>query len=88
MAFSGATVLHHEYGHLSPWVSVAGYGVATAVAVDRVARDRHHWYDVAAGAAIGFGCTELCYWASRRLFKNRDVALNFTGSDLQVVVNL
>ncbi|MBP3767978.1 MAG: phosphatase PAP2 family protein [Prevotella sp.] len=88
MAFSGATVLHHEYGHLSPWVSVAGYGVATAVAVDRVARDRHHWYDVAAGAAIGFGCTELCYWASRRLFKSRDVALNFTGSDLQVVVNL
>ena len=26
-AFAGATVLHKEFGHLSPWISVAGYGV-------------------------------------------------------------
>ena len=27
--------MHHEYGHLSPWVSVAGYGVAALTAVKR-----------------------------------------------------
>ena len=27
-AFAGATALRHEYGHLSPWVTVGGYGLA------------------------------------------------------------
>ena len=38
IAFAGATALHKEFGKVSPWISVAGYGVATFVAVDRVAR--------------------------------------------------
>ena len=53
IAFAGATALHKEFGKVSPWISVAGYGVATFVAVDRVAKDRHHWYDAATGAALG-----------------------------------
>ena len=36
VAFSGATVLHKEFGKTSPWISVAGYAVATVTAVDRV----------------------------------------------------
>ena len=36
-AFAGATILHHEFGKVSPWISIAGYGVATVVAVERVA---------------------------------------------------
>lgn len=43
VAFSGATVLMHEYRKVSPWIGVAGYAVATTVAVDRVRRNRHHW---------------------------------------------
>ena len=62
IAFAGAHALHKEYGHISPWISVAGYTVATFTAVDRVARNRHHWYDVAAGAAIGVLGTECAYW--------------------------
>lgn len=62
VAFCGATVLHKEYGKVSPWISVAGYAVATATALDRVRRNRHHWGDVAAGAAIGYLSTEAGYW--------------------------
>ena len=88
VAFSGATVLHKEFGRVSPWISVAGYGVATFVAVDRVVRDRHHWYDVAAGAGIGFVATELTYFVSDRLIKNDRLALSFTGNRLDVAWQL
>ena len=62
IAFSGATVLHKEFGKTSPWNSVAGYAVATITAVDRVRRNRHHWEDVATGAAIGFLSAQASYW--------------------------
>lgn len=62
VAFCGATVLHKEYGKISPWISIAGYAVATATALDRVRRNRHHWGDVAAGAAIGYLSAEAGYW--------------------------
>ena len=62
IAFSGATVLHKEFGKTSPWISVAGYTVATITAVDRVRRNRHHWDDVATGAAIGFLSAQASYW--------------------------
>lgn len=61
VAFSGATVLMHEYRKVSPWIGVAGYAVATGVAVDRVRRNRHHWEDVVAGAAIGVTSAEAGY---------------------------
>lgn len=88
MAFSGATVLHHEYGELSPWISVAGYGVATFVAVDRVAKKRHHWYDVAAGAAIGLVTTKVSYWLSERLFDSKGVTVAFTGNTVDMTIPL
>ncbi|MGI6231577.1 MAG: phosphatase PAP2 family protein [Prevotella sp.] len=67
MAFSGAVILDKEFRRVSPWISVAGYSVATFVAVDRVVRHRHHWQDVAAGAAIGVGGTLLGYWLGDKL---------------------
>lgn len=62
VAFCGATTLMHEYRKVSPWIGVAGYAVATTVAVDRVRRNRHHWGDVVAGAAIGVASAEAGYW--------------------------
>lgn len=62
VAFCGATTLMHEYRKVSPWIGVAGYAVATTVAVDRVRRNRHHWGDVVAGAAIGVVSAEAGYW--------------------------
>lgn len=89
IAFAGATALHKEFGKVSPWISVAGYGVATFVAVDRVARDRHHWYDVATGAVLGFGITELTWWFSDQLFprQKNNLVIGFTGNTLDVAVH-
>ena len=89
IAFSGATVLHKEYGKTSPWISVAGYSVATLTAIDRVRRNRHHWGDVLAGAAIGVLSTEAGYRLGDLLNKEKktvDVAVMPTG--FQLIVNL
>lgn len=90
VAFAGATALHKEFGKVSPWISVAGYGVATFVAVDRVVKDRHHWYDAAAGAAIGFAATEVTWWLSDLILKNHkeNIAIGFSGQTLDVAINL
>ena len=90
IAFGGATALHKEFGKVSPWISVAGYSVATFVAVDRVVRDRHHWYDVAAGAGIGIAATEITWWLSDLVFKkNKDkVAMGFSGNTLDIAIHL
>jgi len=88
IAFAGATMLRHQYGHLSPWIPVAGYGLAAFVAVDRVARNRHHWYDAAAGAALGVGMGELTWYLSRQVLRRQDVAIGFNGSGVDVLVRL
>ncbi len=67
LAFAGAVVLDKEFRHVSPWISVAGYAVATGVGIDRIARNRHAWQDVVAGAAIGSGCTLLGYWLGDKI---------------------
>lgn len=86
-AFAGAAVLHKEYWHVSPWISVAGYTVATATAIDRIAKDRHHWYDTVAGAGIGILGTELCYYVSDKVFKrDKNVSLGFSGNRVDLAV--
>lgn len=81
LAFAGATSLHKAFGKEYPWLSVAGFAVATAVGVERVATRRHHWYDALAGAGLGIGMTELTWWASDRLFgKDRRLAVGCYGT--------
>jgi membrane-associated phospholipid phosphatase len=78
IVFAGATSLHKEYGKRSAWISVGGYALATFVAIDRVAKDRHHWYDVAAGAAIGIAGTELSYYLAHRLMPSKTLSASLT----------
>ena len=87
-AFAGATALRHEFGHVSPWITVGGYTVATLTAIDRVRRDRHHWYDVCAGAAIGVAATELTYYVSDLLFPNdqKQFSLGITPAGATLVM--
>ena len=88
MAFAAARSIDKEFRKDSPWISVAGYAAATAVGVERVVNDHHHWYDVLAGAALGFGSAELTWWVSDKLFPNRNVAVGFAGNAIDVKVGL
>lgn len=87
IAFCGATTLMHEYKHVSPWIGIAGYAVATGVAIDRVRRNRHHWYDVAAGAAIGVASAEFGYWIGDKILgtqkKSNDLSLSVAPTGLE-----
>jgi hypothetical protein len=86
MAFAAARSLDKEFRRESIWIPIAGYAAATAIGVERVVSDRHHWYDVAAGAAIGLGAAELTWWVSDKLFgKDRRVAVGYSGSTLDLV---
>lgn len=69
-AFTGATLLAHEYGHRSVWIPIAGYTVAATTGVMRVLNNRHYVSDVIVGAAVGILTAELAYWASDVIFKD------------------
>lgn len=76
-AFVTATILHREYGHISPLVSIGGYATAAATGILRIRKNRHWASDVAAGAGIGILATELGYCIADALF--RDKGLDITG---------
>jgi len=61
-AFVAATFLHREYGHISPFYSIAGYAMASTVGTMRMLNQRHWFNDVTVGAAMGIAFTNLVYW--------------------------
>jgi membrane-associated phospholipid phosphatase len=64
-AFMSATFLHLEYGHLSPWYSIAGYGAAATVGWLRMQKNKHWASDVLTGAGIGILIPNLVYLTHR-----------------------
>lgn len=60
-AFTGAHLLFREYKHISPWIGVAGYFVATTTGVMRMLNRKHWFSDVMTGAGIGIASVELSY---------------------------
>lgn len=50
MSFAAAATLYNREGQA---YGIPAFVVASLVGVGRVAADKHHWYDVVAGAAIG-----------------------------------
>lgn len=60
-AFMTATMLSKEYGHISPWVSVGAYTIATATGLMRMANNKHWLSDVMVGAGFGILSTEFGY---------------------------
>lgn len=84
MAFSGATLLQHEYGHISPWISIGGYAYATGVAVERVIANRHYAHDVMAGAAIGWAAGELSFWLANKLFPKEEISVSLTPQQMNI----
>lgn len=90
IAFAAARSIDKEFRKDCIWIPIAGYAAATAIGIERVASDRHHWYDVAAGAAIGFGSAELTWWLSDIIFKkhNEKYIVGFSGNTVDVAINL
>ena len=70
-AFMLATMLHKEYGWRSPWFSFGAYTAATATAVGRILNDRHWASDLLGGAVIGVVATQLGYFITDKIFKDR-----------------
>lgn len=88
MAFAAARSIDKEFRKESIWIPIAGYAAATALGIERVASDRHHWYDVVAGAAVGYGAAELTWWLSDKLFgKGCNVAIGTSGNTVDLTYN-
>lgn len=68
VAFACATILHREYGQLSPWFSIGGYSAATATEFFRLHNNAHWAKDVYVGAGIGMVSTNLAYFITDRIF--------------------
>lgn len=86
MAFAAARSIDKEFRKESIWIPIAGYAAATAIGVERVVSDRHHWHDVVAGGALGFGAAELTWWLSDKVFKNDRLAVGVTGNGVCLIV--
>ena len=85
IAFAAARSLDKEFRQESIWIPVVGYAAATAIGIERIASDRHHWYDVAGGAVIGFASTELTWYLSDKLLgKGSHVAVAICGNTIDV----
>jgi hypothetical protein len=88
MAFAAARSIDKEFRKDCIWIPIAGYAAATAIGIERVASDRHHWYDVVAGAAVGYGAAELTWWLSDLCFgKGSNVAVGSSGNTVDVTYN-
>lgn len=70
-AFMAATLLHREYGHVSPWITIGAYSVATATGVGRIIHNRHWASDVLCGAGIGIVTGELGYYLGDLIFRDK-----------------
>ena len=88
MAFAAARSIDKEFRNESILIPIAGYAAATAIGVERVVNDRHHWYDVVAGAAVGVGAAELTWWLSDKfLGSGSNFAVGTSGNTVDVVYN-
>ena len=88
MAFAAARSIDKEFRSESIWIPIVGYAAATAVGIERVANNKHHWYDVVAGAGLGVGAAELTWWLSDKMFgKGSNVAVGSSGNTVDMTYN-
>ena len=85
MAFAAARSIDKEFRKDCIWIPIAGYAIATAIGVERIANKRHHWYDVVAGGALGFGAAEITWWLSDKLLgTGSGLAVGTSGNTVDV----
>ncbi|MBR6197921.1 MAG: phosphatase PAP2 family protein [Bacteroidaceae bacterium] len=73
LAYMSATILSREYGHLSPWVSIGGYGCATATQFMRMRHNSHWVHDTFVGAGIGMMSANLGYFLTDKILGEREI---------------
>ncbi|WP_455657741.1 phosphatase PAP2 family protein [Phocaeicola sp.] len=78
-AFMCATILHKEYGMLSPWYSIGGYTLAGITGITRQLNNRHWIGDVLVGAGIGMISTDLGYFLSDLIFRKNTTSRQLTS---------
>lgn len=61
-AFVSAEFLRQEYQDVSPWIGIAGYGVAAATGYLRMYNNKHWLSDIVAGAGIGIASVKVSMW--------------------------
>ena len=78
-----AQMLHKEFGEtVSPWISVGGYGIASAAGICRIISNRHFCSDVMCGAAIGIFATELSYDLTDLIFGEHGLRKPIVAPDI------
>lgn len=87
IAFMGAHMVHKEFGHKSPWYTVAAYSAASATAVLRVLNNKHYVHDVIMGAGMGIISTELGYIFGGLIFRDRGLLNNESAGIIKDVSN-
>lgn len=87
IAFTSATILHREYGYISPWISVGGYSAATLTEFLRL-HDNIHWAkDIYVGAGIGIVSTNIAYYLTDRIFGEKGINRpRMTMADIQRIM--
>ncbi len=73
LAYLGATILHREYGHQSPWISVGGYAAVTATELLRLHHNAHYLNDIFLGAGIGITSTNVAYWLTDKIYGEKEI---------------
>ena len=73
LAFAGATILHREFGHISPWISVGAYAAATTTMFLRFHHNRHWINDIYLGAGIGTVSTHFAYYLTDRILGAKQI---------------
>jgi membrane-associated phospholipid phosphatase len=81
IAFSSASSIQRRYG----WdYGLPAYAIAAYVGYSRVEADKHHWGDVAAGAAIGI--LSGLFWTSR--YQEPLMQMHVTADTTGAAINL
>lgn len=82
--FASAEFLKQEYGERYPWMTYAGYAIATGTGTLRMYNNRHWLSDVVAGAGFGILSTKLSYMlypeVRKLLFGRKATAFSFMPS--------
>lgn len=75
-AFLAATFLDKEFRSASPWISVAGYTMATATGALRILNNKHWIGDVLVGAGVGMLTTNIIFATHQYRWSNKPDALS------------